>query len=133
MTGDDPDFSLAFSRTLGRVVVHIHGPLDVNNAQQLDDRLADVIDGQGNRQLVLDLAGMTHIDSAGVRVLVRTLQKLQRSGGGLVLSGASSEVSLTVESAGLDKVFVMTPAWDHPARGGVDSDAGGGIGWGNLG
>ena len=51
--GRRPEFSLAFSRTLGRVVVQIHGPLDVNNAQELDDRLADVIDGQGNRQLVL--------------------------------------------------------------------------------
>ncbi len=131
--GDDPHFSLAFGRTLGRIVVHIHGPLDVNNAQELDDRLADIIDGQGNRQLVLDLAGMTHVDSAGVRVLVGTLRRLQRSGGGLVLSAATAEVALTLESAGLDKVFVMTPAWDHPARGGVDSEAGGGIGWGNLG
>lgn len=133
MTGDDPDFSLTFSRTLGCIVAHIHGPLDINNARQLDDRLADVIDGQGNRQLVLDLAGMTHVDSAGVRVLVSTLRKLQRSGGSLVLSGATSEVALTLETAGLDKVFVMTPAWDHPARGGVDSDAGGGIGGGRLG
>jgi anti-sigma B factor antagonist len=133
MTGDEPDFSLAFSRTLGCVVVQIHGPLDVNHAQELDDRLADVIDGQGNRQLVLDLAGMTHVDSAGVGVLVGTLRKLQRRGGRLVLSAASSEVALTLEAAGLDKVFDMTPAWDHPARGGVDSDAGGGIGWGNLG
>ena len=110
--------------------MHIHGPLDVNNAQELDDRLADLIDGQGNRQLVLDLAGMTHVDSAGLHVLVGALRRLQRSGGGLVLSGATSEVALTFESAGLDKFFVMTPAWDHPARGGVDSDAGGRIGLG---
>ncbi len=75
---------------------------------------------------------MTHVDSAGVSVLVSTLRRLQRSGGGLVLSGASSEVSLTLESAGLDKVFVMTPAWDHPAQGGVDSDAGGGCGQSRL-
>jgi anti-anti-sigma factor len=76
---------------------------------------------------------MTHVDSAGLGVLVGALRRLQRIGGGLVLSGATSEVALTLESAGLDKVFDMTPAWDHPARGGVDSDAGGGIGWGNLG
>lgn len=128
MTGDGHDFSLAFSRARGKVVVHVKGPLDVTTAQELDDRLADVIDGQGNRQLVLDLAGMTHVDDAGVKVLVEALGRLQRSGGGLVFSGATNEVVLAFEAAGLDKVFVMTPNWAHPARGGADTDVDSSIG-----
>ncbi|MEA2702067.1 MAG: anti-sigma factor antagonist, partial [Actinomycetota bacterium] len=106
---------------------------DVNHAQELDHRLADVIDGQGNRQVVLDLGGMTHVDSAGLRVLVGALRRLQRSGGDLVLSAASSEVALTFEAAGLDNVFVMTRAWEHPARGGFESDADGRVGYGDRG
>ncbi len=128
MTGDVPEFSLAFSRTRGNVVVQVNGSLDVNNAPELDDRLADVIDGQGNHQLVLDISGMTHVDSAGLSVLVGALKRLRRSGGELVLSGATGEVALTLESAGLDKVFFMTPGWAHPARGGIDSDVDGRVG-----
>lgn len=39
-------FSLGFSRAFGKVIVHIHGRLDADSAQELKDRLVDVIDGR---------------------------------------------------------------------------------------
>ncbi|MDQ6725296.1 MAG: STAS domain-containing protein [Actinomycetota bacterium] len=115
---DDSDFSLAFSRARGKVVVDIHGPLDAGNARELKDRLVDVIDGQGNRQLVLDLARTTRIDSAGLSVLVDALKRMQKTGGRIVLSGPTCQVARALAVAGLDKVFTITPSWTHPARGG---------------
>jgi anti-anti-sigma factor len=109
--------SLVFSRVLGRVVVDIHGPLDASTAQELRARLVDVIETQGNRELVLDLRGMTAIDGAGFAVLVDALKRTRRDGGELVLSGPTSAVTQAFREAGLDQAFVMTPAWTHPARG----------------
>lgn len=117
MTLDSLDFSLAFSRALSKVIVHIHGALDADTALELHERLVDVIDGQGNLQLVLDLRGMTLIDSAGFSVLVDALKRMQKNGGQLVLSGPTSAVTDTFGDAGLDNVFVMTPSWAHPAHG----------------
>ncbi len=117
MAPDRTGFSLVFSRALGSVIVHIHGALDATTAPELKDRLVDVIDGQGNRQLVLDLRRTTRIDSNGFSVLVDALHRQRKRGGDLVVSGPTSDVAEAFVAAGLDKVFVITPAWTHPAHG----------------
>ena len=113
-----PDFSLVFSRALGKVVVHIHGALDSASAPALKDRLVDVIDSQGNRQVVLDLRGMTSVDLSGLLVLVDALKRMEEHGGDLVLSGPTRSVVQAFRAAGFDEAFVITPVWTHPARGG---------------
>ncbi|MCA1692119.1 MAG: STAS domain-containing protein [Actinobacteria bacterium] len=133
MTLDGPDFSIVFSRALGRVIVHVHGALDWNTAHQLKHRLIDVIDGQGNRDLVLDLKGMTSIDSGGIAVLVDALKRLQKRGGDLVLSGPTATVAAALEAVGLDKVFDITPAWSHPSNGEVRNNVSGRVAWGRPG
>jgi len=109
--------SLVFGRSLGRVVVDVHGPLDASTAGQLRHRLTDLIDGQGNRHLVLNLREMTLVDRAGLSVLVHAHKKVQRNAGHLVLSGASPAVLRVFERAGLHKVFSLTPSWLHPSHG----------------
>ncbi|MFN2505070.1 MAG: STAS domain-containing protein [Acidimicrobiales bacterium] len=133
MTLDGADFSIVFSRALGRVIVHVHGALDWNTAHQLKHRLIDVIDGQGNRDLVLDLKGMTSIDSGGIAVLVDALKRLQKRGGDLVLSGPTATVAAALEAVGLDKVFDITPAWSHPSNGEVRNNVSGRVAWGRPG
>ncbi|HVF14486.1 MAG TPA: STAS domain-containing protein [Acidimicrobiales bacterium] len=112
-----PNLSLVFSRALGKVIVDVHGVVDGYSAPDLKARLVDIIDGQGNRQLVLDLRGMSLIDEAGFAVLVDAQRRMRKIGGELVLSGATADVAQAFRLAGLDRVFVMTPAWNHPAQG----------------
>jgi anti-anti-sigma factor len=122
MALDRTGFSLVFSRALGKVIVHIHGALDATTAPELKDRLVDVIDGQGNRQLVLDLRRTTRIDSKGFSVLVDALHRQRKRGGDLVVSGPTSDVAEAFVAAGLEKVFVITPAWTHPAHGSASAE-----------
>lgn len=114
--------SLVFSRSSGQVIVYLHGALDAVTAHQLSDRLADLIGGQGNRQVVLDLAGLTHIDAVGLSSLLDALKSVRDIGGELVLSGLTSGVHRTFEAAGVDKLFFITPAWMHPANGSPGAD-----------
>ena len=115
---------LAFSRALGRVIAHVHGPIDARTGAELTDRLVDIIDDQGNRQLVVDLSQTTFIDSAGLAVLLDALRRMETNGGDLVLSGPTADVMRVFEVAQLDKVFVITPAWSHPVHGGAPAAAG---------
>lgn len=116
---DRPKFSLAFSRALGKVVVHVHGPLDATTAPDLEARLVDVIDNQGNRQVVLDLRGMTSIDANGLFVLADALKRMDDHGGELLLSGPARAVEGQLRAVGLEETFGITPEWTHPARGGI--------------
>ena len=116
---DVSGFSLVFSRALGKVVVHVRGLLDVNTAPALQARLADIIDGQGNRQVVLDLRELAGIDVAGLVVLTDARKRMEDYGGELLLSGPTVSVEEQLRGVGLDKTFDITPEWTHPARGGI--------------
>ena len=116
---DGSGFSLVFSRSLGKVVVHIQGSLDANTAPALKARLADIIDGQGNRQVVLDLRQMTGVDVAGLMVLADALKRMEDYAGELLLSGPTASVEEQLRAVGLEKTFGITPEWTHPARGGI--------------
>ena len=133
MQVNDSEFSLIFGRALGKVVVGIRGPVDAHTAPELRHRLADLIDGQGNRNLVLDLSGMTHVDAAGLSVFVDAHKRMQRIAGQLVFSGPAPSVVGAFASAGLDKIFTVTPAWSHPANGYGGARAGRRAGWGRSG
>lgn len=116
---DGPKFSLAFSRALGKVIVHIHGSLDASTAPDLEARLVDIIDNQGNRQVVLDLRRMTAVDAAGLFVLADALKRMDDYGGQLLLSGPTPSVEEQLRAVGLNDTFGITPEWTHPARGGI--------------
>lgn len=118
---DRPGFSLVFSRALGKVVVQIKGMLDSHTAPRLEARLVDVIDNQGNRQVVLDLRKMTGVDAAGLFVLADALKRMADYGGELLLSGPTRDVEDQLRAVGLEETFGITPEWTHPARGGIDA------------
>ncbi|CAA9220898.1 MAG: hypothetical protein AVDCRST_MAG10-658 [uncultured Acidimicrobiales bacterium] len=133
MQANDSEFSLVFGRALGKVVVSIHGPVDARTAPELRDRLRDVIDGQGNRHVVLDLRGTTLVDPVGLTAFVDAHKRMQRIAGELVFSGPSPDLIHAFRSADLDKVFTVTPAWSHPAYGYGRTNAGDRAGWGRSG
>jgi anti-anti-sigma factor len=130
MASARPDFALGFSRARGKVIVHVDGALDAASAPELEDRLVDVIDGQGNRQLVLDLTGTTRVDAAGLAVLVLALRRMNEMGGELALSGLTRGVVETIDASGLHGVFRITPSWEHPAHGDGGTGPGRPAGWG---
>jgi anti-anti-sigma factor len=59
----------------GTATVTVCGDIDAATADALYQRLAGVIDG-GPRRLVIDLAGVGFIDSAGLRAFVRLRKAL---------------------------------------------------------
>jgi anti-anti-sigma factor len=118
------DFSLNFSRDSGKVVVQVQGALDAGAAPTLRERLVDIIDGQGNRQVVLDLREVTAVDFAGLVVLVETLRRMDGYGGELVLSGPTVVVAGQLRAAGLGELFLITPDWRHPAWGRIGARRG---------
>lgn len=86
------DFSIHVSRDLGAVIVTVLGDLDVPGAERLGAELADLIAGQGNMTVVVDLRHTVSIDPAGLGVFADAAELVERRGGHLTFSGASDEV-----------------------------------------
>jgi len=100
-----PAFDLLTEQSDDQVVVRILGELDLDTAPRLGAVLVDLA-AQGGR-VTLDLAGMTFIDSTGLSVFVRGLERLRESGGDLALQSPSTTAMKVLEITGLSSVFAI--------------------------
>ena len=81
-------------------VVSPTGEVDALTAPMLGRRLLGLV-GQGKTSLVVDLSGVTFMDSTGIGVLVNALRALGRSEGRLVLVCPTERVLRPFQITGL--------------------------------
>ena len=82
-------YSLTIGRALGTVVVTVRGLLDRTSGPVLDRLLVDLIDGQGNRTVAVDLRTATVEGVEGIRPLLAAARRTSRRGTRLILNGPS--------------------------------------------
>lgn len=80
-------------------VYFVSGEFDAASVEDVDPAIAPALDGKG--EVVLDLAGLTFIDSTGVRTLARLSQRI---GGGIVLRHPKDAVIRTFELLQIDEM-----------------------------
>ena len=95
--------------------LHPSGELDMLLADDLRKEWLPAVEQLRPDRLVIDLSGVTFLDSSGLGLIV-ALHKLQeRHGGSVVLSGPQRAVRRVLEISGIDRVIevrVVTPAPD---------------------
>jgi len=86
-------------------IVSVSGRVDSNTAPRLDQTLKGLADNR-RHHIVLDLAQVEYLSSAGLRAMVSCLRNVQKPfGGDLRLAQPSERVAEVLELAGLDTVF----------------------------
>lgn len=92
----------------GMMVVSLSGEVDIMRSPDLQHSLQDAINRiKGKGAVVVDLSGVTYMDSSGVATLVRGLQLSRKKDVGLVLCALQDRVRSIFEIARLDTVFPM--------------------------
>ena len=69
----------------------------------LEDELKKRVDG-GSRKLVLDLSGLSYIDSSGIGTIVMCAGRMKQAGGRMRVAGANGVVARTFEVVRLSVV-----------------------------
>ncbi|MCG3126211.1 MAG: Anti-sigma-B factor antagonist [Phycisphaerae bacterium] len=82
----------------------VKGEIDIRTSPELHDALMRAVADRPAR-LVLDLAGVTYMDSSGVGTLVEIKRQLERNDGTLVLAALREQVKGLFEITRLDKFF----------------------------
>jgi anti-sigma B factor antagonist len=90
----------------GWQVLRLAGEVDVATAPRLRDRLVQLIN-EGPPKLVVDLSGLSFIDSMGLGALVSGLKRARAHDGDLRLAGPSDHVAKVLEITRLDQAFVV--------------------------
>jgi anti-sigma B factor antagonist len=88
----------------GIAVVAASGELDAATAPEFEAALGQAIGG-GAKHVLIDLAGVSFIDSSGLATLVRALKRSRAGKGDLVLAGLRPAVRKVFDLTRLDKAF----------------------------
>lgn len=84
----------------GLVVVGLEGRLDARTSKTLQGELDSILDQSKPSLLILDCAQLTYLSSAGIRVLLAMLKRMQSEGGRLVLAGLHGYCERVLELTG---------------------------------
>lgn len=90
------------------VIVQPIGRIDTNTAGEFEERLVDVLDRQETK-IVVDLAAIDYISSAGLRVFLMAAKKLRGLGGSFVLAGMNDHIKEVFDISGFTPIFTLTP------------------------
>ena len=101
---DTKDFTIQGEQKVGTLVAKAAGRVDGVNAREFQDALQSVIT-ECNRTVVLDLARLTYISSAGLRVILLVAKMLQRRDGNLAVCSLSGPVSEVFKISGFDQII----------------------------
>ena len=102
----DQDFDITERADATPPVVAVSGEIDVATAPQLRECLQRVI-AQGEPTIVLDLLGVTFLDSTALGVLVGALKRCREAGGDLHIVVADPRIMKIFEITGLTNVFTI--------------------------
>jgi anti-anti-sigma factor len=105
---------IVIGRYRGTVVVTVHGELDLQRAEHLDHVLADLIDGQGNLSIIVDLCDVTAMetDAERVEVFEDAAGRARRHHGMVTLSQPPALLREALRRRGIEHLVVIpdTPA-----------------------
>ena len=102
----DP-LAFSVSHSPGYTVVSVAGELHAGTEQQFRDVLASVL-AHGVVRVVVDLAEVEFMASAGIGVLMGVHRVLADEGGSLVLASPHGEVAQVLSMSGVSKVIPVT-------------------------
>ncbi|RPJ01288.1 MAG: anti-sigma factor antagonist [Chloroflexi bacterium] len=100
----------------GVTVFVLEGRVDSAGAGEMDGALQSAA-AQGKNKMVLDMSGVTYINSAGLRTLADVLTQNRANGGDLRLVSLSPKVERVFKIIGFDKFFETYTSVDAAAGG----------------
>lgn len=90
----------------GRVLrAALSGEVDHHGARAIMEELSRQIDLELPRELTIDLAGVTFMDSSGIAVLLRAWRRVGELGGSVQVVNVPTQAAKVLKTAGLDKLM----------------------------
>ena len=96
------NISTAFSS--GRLTIFLSGELDHHEARCTLNTIDELLDEYLPRDCVLDMAGLTFMDSSGIAVIIRTSRRMKALGGRVWIENPAKQPQRVIDAAGIDRL-----------------------------
>lgn len=88
----------------GTLRVRLFGELDHHTAQETLESVCSAAETALPRDLILDMEGLSFMDSSGIAVIVRTMRKMQHIGGRLWIENPSPQPLKVLDASGIERL-----------------------------
>jgi stage II sporulation protein AA (anti-sigma F factor antagonist) len=92
----------------GVLTLRFQGELDHHVSQEVMAALSERIDAFLPRKCVLDLRGLSFMDSSGIALLLRAEKKMRQLEGSLLVTGVQEQPGRVLRAAGADQRLGIT-------------------------
>jgi anti-sigma B factor antagonist len=99
----------------GLPVLSVTGEIDIYTAPLFKQAVVNLVSEQ-NRHIIIDLSGVTFMDSSGFGTLLGATRRLRPSGGGLHLAAPNSTIQRMLRLTRLDSIMDIHPTRDEAVR-----------------
>nr|WP_216367074.1 anti-sigma F factor antagonist [Geobacillus sp. MR] len=87
------------------LIVRLSGELDHHTAEELREKVTDVLENRTVRHIVLNLGQLTFMDSSGLGVILGRYKQIKNVGGQMVVCAVSPTVKRLFDMSGLFKII----------------------------
>lgn len=96
------NISTAFSS--GRLTIFLSGELDHHEAKCTISAIDELLDEYLPRDCVLDMSGLTFMDSSGIAVIIRTSRRMKVLGGRVWIENPAKQAQRVIDASGIDRL-----------------------------
>jgi anti-sigma B factor antagonist len=96
-------------------IFKISGRLNSNTAPELEKKFKQTIES-GSNYMIIDFEKIEYLSSAGLRVILSAIKKLNRTSGKLVICSASDNVREVFQIAGFNSFLPIVPTLDDAVK-----------------
>ena len=89
------------------LLLELSGELDHHGAKNALRELELAVDAALPRLLVLDLTGVTFMDSSGIALILRAQQRMQRLDGSVLVRNVPSQARRVLDAAGIGRLVTI--------------------------
>jgi anti-sigma B factor antagonist len=96
-------------------VLSVTGEIDIYTAPLFKQAVVNLV-SEGNNNVIIDLSGVSFMDSSGFGTLLGATRRLRPTGGGLHLTGANSTIQRMLRLTRLDTIMRSYDSPEDAAR-----------------
>ena len=93
--------------------IYLSGELDHHGARSAMLTIEDKLSAYAPRDCVLDLGGLSFMDSSGIAVLLKSHRRLGQMGGRLRVENVPAQAMKVIDAAGIDRVLDIAALSDR--------------------
>lgn len=92
----------------GQLILYFKGDLDHHNAKNVMKKIESIIDDYLPRDCIMDLSGLSFMDSSGIAIILRVTKRLNEMGGRAWVENPGLQPLRVIDASGIDRIVKVS-------------------------